>query len=195
MSKRTLTFVTGNRNKLKEVQAVVGGFCNIDNIDLDLEEIQGEPREISRKKCQEAMSKTGKAVLVEDTCLCFNAFGGLPGPYVKYFLKQLHPEGLHKMLTGFEDKSAYALCTFAYCEGPKKDVHIFEGKIDGTIVEPRGPRTFGWDPCFEPLGYKQTYAEMSAELKNSISHRALALQKLCAFLEKKIPDKQQSENL
>lgn len=66
------------------------------------------------------MSKTGRAVLVEDTCLCFNAFGGLPGPYVKYFLKQLHPEGLHKMLTGFEDKSAYALCTFAYCEGPNK---------------------------------------------------------------------------
>jgi len=56
-------------------------------------------------------------VIVEDTCLCFNACKGLPGPYVKWFLEKVGPEGLYKMLVGFEDKTAYAVCTFAFCQG------------------------------------------------------------------------------
>ena len=55
--------------------------------------------------------------MVEDTSLCFNAYGGLPGPYIKWFLKNLGHEGLNKMLAGFEDKSAYAQCIFAYSPG------------------------------------------------------------------------------
>ena len=83
------------------------------------------------------------------------------------------------MLKGFEDKSAYALCTFAYSTGnPGEKVQLFQGRTEGHIVEPRGPRTFGWDPCFQPAGYKQTYAEMEKELKNSISHRGKALEAL-----------------
>ena len=80
------------------------------------------------------------------------------------------------MLHGFEDKSAYALCTFAYYSGdPKDEVKLFQGKTEGDIVDPRGPRTFGWDPCFQPKGYDKTYAEMTKDLKNSISHRSRAL--------------------
>lgn len=63
------------------------------------------------------MAAVGHAVIVEDTCLCFNAFGGLPGPYIKWFLHNLGVNGLHKLLEGFEDKSAYAQCTFVYAEG------------------------------------------------------------------------------
>ena len=55
--------------------------------------------------------------MVEDTSLCFNAYGGLPGPYIKWFLKNLGHEGLNTMLAGFEDKSAYAQCIFAYSPG------------------------------------------------------------------------------
>ena len=80
--------------------------------------------------------------------------------------------GLHKMLKGFEDKTAYALCTFAYCSGDKDaKVHVFEGRCDGSIVEPRGPTDFGWDPIFQPSGYTETYAEMDKSIKNTISHR------------------------
>ena len=57
------------------------------------------------------------AVMVEDTCLCFNALKGLPGPYIKWFLQKLGHDGLNAMLAGFEDKSAYAQCTFAYSAG------------------------------------------------------------------------------
>ncbi|KAF0309207.1 Inosine triphosphate pyrophosphatase [Amphibalanus amphitrite] len=83
------------------------------------------------------------------------------------------------MLSAWEDKSAYALCTFAFSPGGEHDeVVLFKGRTDGAIVEPRGPRDFGWDPCFQPDGYSQTYAEMDKEVKNSISHRRRALNKL-----------------
>ena len=55
--------------------------------------------------------------MVEDTCLCFNAWGGLPGPYIKWFLSKLGHEGLNKALAGFDDKTAYAQCTFAFSRG------------------------------------------------------------------------------
>ena len=55
--------------------------------------------------------------MVEDTCLCFNAWDGLPGPYIKWFLSKLGHEGLNKSLAGFDDKTAYAQCTFAFSRG------------------------------------------------------------------------------
>jgi hypothetical protein len=62
----------------------------------------------------------------------------------------------------------------AFSDGPHvpiNDILVFRGETDGDIVEPRGPNTFGWDPCFQPLGYSQTYAEMDKSEKNKISHR------------------------
>jgi len=92
--------------------------------------------------------------------------------------------GLHKMLSGFDDKSAYALCTFAYFSGNADDkVQLFRGRTDGDIVSPRGPPDFGWDPCFEPTGYHETYAEMNKELKNAISHRSRALRVLKEYFD------------
>lgn len=87
------------------------------------------------------------------------------------------------MLQGFEDKTAIALCTFAYSSGiPGEKVKLFHGKTEGTIVSPRGPTDFGWDPCFQPKGYDKTYAEMAKVDKNSISHRSKALAALKEFL-------------
>jgi len=122
----------------------------------------------------------GGPVIVEDTCLCFNALNGLPGPYVKWFLKELGRDGLNKMLAAYEDKSAQAVCTFAYCAGPGKEALLFEGRTDGKIVPSRGPTHFGWDAVFEYEG--QTYAEMDKSEKNKISHRSKALAKLKGWL-------------
>ncbi|CAI5446633.1 unnamed protein product [Caenorhabditis angaria] len=182
MSLRKLTFVTGNIGKLREVNAILTGF-EITNVDVDLNEYQGEPDFIAEKKCREAAQHVKGPVLVEDTSLCFNALGGLPGPYIKWFLKKLGPEGLHKMLDGFEDKTAYAQCIFAYTEGIDQPVHIFAGQCPGRIVAPKGPRDFGWDPCFQPDEFDQTFAEMDKSVKNQISHRSKALEKLKQFFE------------
>lgn len=174
----TITFVTGNIKKLEEVIVILGKKFpyKMVNEKIDLPEFQGEPDDISQAKCKEAAKIIKGPVLVEDTCLCFNALGGLPGPYIKWFLDKLKPEGLYKLLHGFEDKTAYAMCTFAYSSGrPEEPIQLFIGKTDGMIVEPRGPKDFGWDPCFQPDGYSLTFAEMSKSEKNSISHRGKAL--------------------
>jgi inosine/xanthosine triphosphate pyrophosphatase family protein len=60
----------------------------------------------------------GGPVLVEDTSLCFNAYQGLPGPYIKWFLEKMGHSGLNKMLDSFEDRSAYAMCIFSFSPGP-----------------------------------------------------------------------------
>lgn len=87
---------------------------------------------------------------------------------------------------GVEGDSASAICTFAYMSGRGLDteVVILQGITRGRIVKPRGKSGFGWDPCFAPTeGAGQTYAEMSAETKNSISHRSKAVAKLRQFLD------------
>jgi len=179
--KAQLTLITGNLNKLKEIKAVLDPAFEIIAKDIDLPEYQGEPGEVARQKCRVATELVDGPVLVEDSCLCFNALGGLPGPYVKWFLKNLGPEGLYRMLDGWEDKSAYALCTFAY-GSRNSDIKLFEGKCDGVIVPPRGPRDFGWDPCFQPIGYTQTNAEMDKAEKQKISHFTIALNNLQKYL-------------
>ena len=89
------------------------------------------------------------------------------------------------MLTGFEDKTAEAVCIFAYSSGePNSDIQLFVGRTTGTIVEPRGPTNFGWDPCFQPDGFDQTYAEISKDQKNTISHRGKAMQAFKEFIMK-----------
>ncbi|KAJ8038892.1 Inosine triphosphate pyrophosphatase [Holothuria leucospilota] len=182
-SGKTLVFVTGNVKKLEEVNAILEGKVKVEARSIDLPEFQGEPEFISVAKCKEAIKHIDGPVIVEDTCLCFNALGGLPGPYIKWFLKKLGPEGLHRMLLGWDDKSAYALCTFAYSSGdPDEEIKVFSGKTPGTIVEPRGPTDFGWDPCFQPDGFDQTYAEMPKDIKNDISHRGKALAALAEYL-------------
>lgn len=96
-----------------------------------------------------------------------------------------------QLLNGWENKNAKATCAFAYCSWSKDDpnsqlVECFTGQISGEIVEPRGSRDFGWSCIFQPQGYIQTYGEMPSELKNSFSHRALALKKVKEFFEQNI---------
>lgn len=138
-------------------------------------ELQGEPEEITREKAKLAAEQVKGPVLIEDTSLCFNALKGLPGPYIKWFLDKLGHDGLNKLLIGFDDKSAYAQCLFAYCADSTSEPVIFDGRCSGRIVAARGPNAFGWDPIFEVDGTKKTFAEMEKNEKNLISHRSRAL--------------------
>merc|ERR1712224_41099 len=120
---KAVTFVTGNANKK-----------------IDLPELQGEPDEISREKCKLAAVQIQGPTIVEDTCLCFNALKGLPGPYIKWFLKKLGHDGLNQMLSGYSDKSGYAQCVFSLSVDPSSDPVTFDGRCPGKIVPPRGPK-------------------------------------------------------
>lgn len=105
-----LTFVTSNANKLKEVQSIIGNSIEMRNEGIELEEIQGTTREIGIAKCKLAAMKVNGSVITEDTCLCFDALGGLPGPYVKHFLDKLGPDGLFKLLQGWDNKKGSNTC-------------------------------------------------------------------------------------
>lgn len=184
----TITFVTGNANKLREVVSILAtdqgsvGKFTITNKSLDLMEIQGTTDEVTIHKAKSAAEIVGGPVLVEDTSLGFEAMNGLPGPYIKWFVEAVGLTGIVDMLYKFENKSANAITCLGYCPGPGCEVMLFQGVTKGTIVDSRGPTNFGWDSVFQPEGFDQTYAEMTKEVKNSISHRYKALAKLKEFL-------------
>ncbi|RAL08390.1 non-canonical purine NTP pyrophosphatase [Aspergillus homomorphus CBS 101889] len=173
---KQLNFITGNKNKLAEVRAILGSVIKVDNQAIEVPEIQGTIKEIATEKCRRAAEVVGGPVLTEDTALEFHALKGLPGPYIKSFLEALGHEGLNKMLDSFDTNRAEAVCTFAFCEGPGSEPILFQGRTEGAIVRPRGPTNFGWDPIFEYQG--KTYAEMDKNEKNQISHRYKALAKV-----------------
>ena len=129
-ARKTLVFVTGNANKLREVKKIMENVVNIESRSMELPELQGDPMHIAVEKCRIAAKAVQGACIVEDTCLCFNALNGLPGPYIKWFLEKVGHDGLNKMLVGFEDKTAYALCTFTYSAGPDHAPVVFEGRTD-----------------------------------------------------------------
>ena len=187
MANKIIYFVTGNEKKVQEIQAIINENLQNEKLNfiikshkLDLPELQGEPEYIALEKCRLASLEIDGACIIEDTSLCYNALGGLPGPYIKWFLDKTGLNGLNNILSEYEDKSAYAQTIFAYTKGKGEPIQLFNGRIDGNIVPARGSLGFGWDPIFQPNGEynNQTFGEMDPYKKNSISHRYLALCKL-----------------
>ena len=122
---------------------------------------------------------------MEDTSLCFNALNGMPGVFIKWFLDACGHDGLNKMLADYDDKTAYAQTVVAFSTGPGHDPAIFDGRTAGKIVPPRGKLDFGWDPIFEPNECQgKTYAEMSKEAKDAISHRSRAFVQAREYLHR-----------
>jgi inosine triphosphate pyrophosphatase len=199
-----ITFVTGNPKKLQEMAKLMSmdelpscdeEVCSVFDEEeerasvilvaknLDLPELQGDPEEVAREKALVAYSIVGGPVLVEDSSLCFEALNGLPGVYVKWFMRKLGTDGLVRLLESYEDKSAHAVCIFAYYNpaAGHEEPELFVGRTDGKIVAPRGPAKgdYDFDVIFEPTeGEGHTYAEMGLERKNKISQRSRALDKL-----------------
>ena len=122
-------------------------------------------------------------VVIEDTALCFDAMGELPGPYIKWFLESIGPAGLCRMLDGFPSRTARAICTLVLIDSDEQ-VHVFQGITPGRIAQvPQGEHLFGWDPIFIPSEGQLSYAQMTVEEKNRISHRSRALAQLREYLE------------
>jgi inosine triphosphate pyrophosphatase len=201
-----LRVVTGNEKKWREMQAIMRGHA-LERVDVDLPELQAASvADVARAKCAAAVRIAGAhgPLLVEDTGLCFAALGGrLPGPYIKWFLHDVRPEGLARMLDAYDDRAACAVCVIALWPGApdgvfrEEDVVVFEGVVAGRVAStPRWAadrEPFGWDPVFEPdaqawgtvgldAGVPQTYGEMDADVKNTLSHRRRAFDLLLAHL-------------
>ncbi len=156
---KDVVFVTGNEHKIKYLSRMVG--YKIESFRAELPEIQSNKlRDVVEQKAKEAFKLAKRPVLVEDTGLFFNALGGLPGPFIKWFLKAAGNDGLCKMLNDFDDRSAIASAAIAYYDG--KLLEVLEKELPGTISgTPRGKSGFGWNNIFIPEGTKKTLGEMS----------------------------------
>ncbi|TSJ80729.1 MAG: non-canonical purine NTP pyrophosphatase [Candidatus Cardinium sp.] len=185
---QTINFVTSNLLKLQQVHAILGNDATFKLVHhrLELPELQASSDEIAINKCITATAIIEDAVLVEDTALTFNSLNGLPGPYIKTFIHQIGLEGLVRILSDFEDKSAIATSTFAYTEGPNQPVKLFTGTMHGKITKPSStiPNQTNWQSIFQPEGYHISYSMMEQDQKNKISHRYKALMLLVDYLTK-----------
>lgn len=174
-----LYFITGNKNKFEEAEAILGP---IERLDIDLPEIQEvDPKNIIKAKVEEALRHKSGNFFIEDTSLYLDGLNGLPGPLIKWFLKSIGNDGIVRLALASGQEKAEARTVIGYADSAGK-VSFFEGSVFGSIVAPRGETSFGWDPIFQPDGFDKTFAEMEKDEKNKISMRRLALEELREFL-------------
>lgn len=172
-----LVFVTSNLGKLREAEEVLG--VKLLHRALDISEVQSlDLGEVVRDKARSAFARLGRPVLVEDTSLELAGLGGFPGPLVRWLLTAVGPAGIARLAHAFADPRAVVRCMTCACDGVEEAVGL--GVVSGVIAEgPRGRQGFGWDSVFIPAdGGGRTYAEMTQEAKNAISHRRRALEAL-----------------
>jgi len=174
-----LVFVTSRAEKAKEAERL--GFT-VERLDLDLPEPQAlDPSRIVEEKAKTAYAMLSRPVLVEDSGLSIDAWGGFPGALVKWLERSAGVAAIPRMLDRFEDRSATAACAIAYTDGG--DVVSARGETRGAIAPaPRGSNGFGWDTIFVPEGDTRTFAEMSGAEKDRVSHRRRAWEALAARL-------------
>lgn len=192
--RKSFVFATNNSHKLEEVRAILGkkvelfGLKEIgchDDIAETADSLQGN----ALLKARYVFEKYHKDCFADDTGLEVEALNGAPGIYSARYAggnghdSEANMKKLLHELEGVENRKAQFRTVFAVIIDGKE--HIFEGVVKGEIVRTRkGTAGFGYDPIFVPEGYTQTFAEMGNELKNKISHRAIATKKLCNFLLK-----------
>jgi non-canonical purine NTP pyrophosphatase (RdgB/HAM1 family) len=178
---KQLTFITGNSNKVKQLELYLK--FPVEYRAIDLPEIQDLNVEtVAVAKAQAAYDIHKAPVLIEDIGLAFNALGGLPGPFVKWFLETVGNEGMCRMLDSYQDRTAIGTVCYVLCD--EHGHHVFTATREGTIaMNPRGPTEFGWNPIFIPAGETSTYAEMSSEAQQATSLRRTAIALLQAYLD------------
>lgn len=176
-----IILVTGNKNKVEEVERILG--IPLEFKDIDIDEIQSmDLNRVACHKLAEAYRLVGEPVIVDDVSFELDVWDSFPGPLIKWVLKGKNdPSMILEMLGDEINRKAKAKLAVGFHDG--NNSHIFIGEIAGNVsLEIRGREGFGWDRIFIPDGYDQTFAEMNPEIKDSISHRGRALAKFKDFL-------------
>ncbi|NOX86892.1 MAG: non-canonical purine NTP diphosphatase [Chlorobi bacterium] len=186
-----IVFATNNLHKLSEARHILKDRYEVlklgdIGINEDIPETGITLSENASIKSWFVYNRTGLDCFSDDTGLEVDALDGRPGVYsARYAGEEGNPEKnlekLLKELEGVKNRTArFKTVVSLILDGVE---YKFEGSVEGEIIrEKRGTGGFGYDPVFVPSGYNQTFAEMPARLKNSISHRAKAMRKLSAFL-------------
>ncbi len=187
---KTFVFATSNEHKLQELRAIlphyeIKGLKDV-GIFEEIPETGSTLEENAWIKAKYLFNKTGLVSLSEDTGLEVEALGGQPGVHTaRYAGDHRNPDdNINKLisaLANINDRSAQFRTVICYYNGIDK--HLFEGIVKGKIAFARsGNEGFGYDPIFIPAGYNDTFAVLNSDIKNSISHRAKAVENLLVYL-------------
>ena len=186
-----IIFATNNAHKLSEVQAVLGdGFTLVTPRQCGItEEIPEEQETLEGNASQKARyihDRTGENCFADDTGLEVAALGGAPGVHSARYATDGHDFAannrlLLRNLEGKSDRRARFRTVISLILNGEE--HLFEGVVEGRIIDHEaGHEGFGYDPLFIPDGCERTFAEMSPEEKNAVSHRGRAVRKLAEYL-------------
>jgi len=188
MNNMKVSFVTTNKHKFSEVQEILAPYSiDLEHVDMEYDENHDSSmRDISTNASRMLANKLGKAVVVEDTGLYFEAYQDFPGALPKFVFNSLGYRGILKLLDE-ENRGAFFLAVVAYCE-PGGEPQLFEGKMKGVITD----RVFDEDEDVMPYerifalpNQEETISRMSVAEKAAVSHRGHAFRKLGEFLSKK----------
>ena len=187
-----LILATHNEHKAEEFKQILPQFrvqtlADL-NYDQEITETASDLEGNSLLKADTIFRQYGHIVISDDSGLEVQALNGAPGVYSARYAgeqkdDQKNIEKLLHELKGITNRNAQFRTVITLMG--LNDTLQFEGIVEGTIVhEPKGDKGFGYDPVFIPNGYQKTFAELSSNEKNKISHRANAIEKLVAFIEK-----------
>lgn len=193
MKMRKLVFSTNNEHKLEEVRAKLSKYYQIISLkdlgdNTDVSETGNTLEENAMIKANYLWDTYHLNCFADDTGLEVEALDNAPGVYsARYAGEQKSSEDnvvkLLKELEGKENRRARFRTVIALIMDGKR--YLFQGTVEGIITtSPKGTSGFGYDPVFQPDGYDKTFAELTLEDKNSISHRAKAVEQLVLFLRK-----------
>lgn len=206
-----IVFATNNPNKLQEIRDILGERFEIVSLqDIgcheDIPETGDTLQENALQKAMYVAEHYGLDCFADDTGLEVEALDGKPGVHSARYAEgtdhdsEANMRKLLRELHGKNNRKARFRTVIALLQHPKNqpkenventfeapEIHYFEGRVDGSIAEEkRGDAGFGYDPLFIPNGYSQSFAELGEDIKNHISHRALAVEKLAEYLNGKI---------
>ena len=191
-----VVFATNNKNKLAEIRDILGGdfeILSLNDIGChdDIPETSNTLEGNALQKAQYISKRYGMVVFADDTGLEVEALGGESGVHSARYAEGTDHDSeanMRKLLAKLGDsdqRQAQFRTVIALIRNQPDDiVTFFEGKVEGEIIrEKRGDSGFGYDPIFMPKGYDKTFAELGMEVKNHISHRAKAVEKLVSYLK------------
>lgn len=191
--KKKLVVATNNAHKLEEIAAILGNEMELLSLKdiqcfADIPETADTLEGNARQKAMYIYENYGMDCFADDTGLEVEALNGAPGVYSARYAGDGHDSeaNMQKLLHELQGKkNRKAQFRTAICLIQEGKEYLFEGIVKGEIIgEKRGGAGFGYDPIFVPEGYEQTFAELGNDIKNTISHRARAVEKLCSFLNK-----------
>ena len=189
-----LLVASNNKNKIKEIREILNDYnleiLSLDDLGIDVEVIEDADtfEGNARKKAHEIYSIANIPTIADDSGLMVDALDDKPGVHSARYAGPScsYSDNNNKLLSELSNKPKPHRAKFVSVINFKSAEYdeIFEGYFEGEIVEsPRGSYGFGYDPVFKPDGYDLTFAELSSEEKNKISHRSRSLQKLKEFLK------------